>query len=114
MQEEIKKKLKKGPEQQLVVGPLVERLVSYGWSLGQIVFGKNEWKVPKTPSEASKRENRYREIEVPIPESEAWAKKVSKPFREYFTGIADAKSNFVKSTSKDEFDYIASVSAFDK
>lgn len=56
MQEEIKKKLKKGPEQQLVVGPLVERLVSYGWSLGQIVFGKNEWKIPKTPSEASKRE----------------------------------------------------------
>ncbi|WP_314857148.1 N-6 DNA methylase [Stomatobaculum longum] len=53
---EIKEKLKSGPEQQLVVGPLVSYLVELGWKLDQIFFGKNEWKVPKTPSEASKRE----------------------------------------------------------
>ena len=48
--------LKEGPEQVLTVGPLVEKLLNNGWKLGQIIFGKNEWKVPKTPSEASKRE----------------------------------------------------------
>ncbi len=52
----ISNKLKDGPEQTLVVGPLVAQLINNGWDFGQIVFGKNEWKVPKTPSEASKRE----------------------------------------------------------
>ena len=52
----IKEKLKDGPEQTLVVGPLVEQLIKCGWSHDQIIYGKNEWKVPKTPSEASKRE----------------------------------------------------------
>lgn len=52
----ISKKLKNGPEQQKVVGPIVQMLVDKGWDLDQIVFGKNEWKVPKTPSEASKRD----------------------------------------------------------
>ena len=56
MNTDISEKLKAGPEQQLVVGPIVEILVSNGWNLGQIVFGKSEWRVPKTPSEASKRE----------------------------------------------------------
>jgi type I restriction enzyme M protein len=50
--------LKEGPEQQLVVGPIVEQLVNTGWDWKQIIFGKNEWKIPKTPSEASKRERR--------------------------------------------------------
>ena len=50
---EIKKKLKTGPEQQLVVGPIVQLLVDKGWDLGQIYYGKNEWRVPKSPSEAS-------------------------------------------------------------
>lgn len=52
----IAEKLKDGPEQTLVVGPLVALLIKNGWAVEQIVFGKNEWKVPKTPSEASKRE----------------------------------------------------------
>lgn len=43
----------------MVVKPLVELLVSKGWDLDQILFGTNEWKVPKTPSEASKREARH-------------------------------------------------------
>ena len=55
--EYISSKLKDTPEQQLVVGPIVKRLVDIGWSIDQIVFGRNEWKVPKTPSEASKREH---------------------------------------------------------
>ncbi len=56
MNKDILSELKDTPEQTLVVGPLVELLVKGGWQLGQLVYGKNEWKVPKTPSEASKRE----------------------------------------------------------
>lgn len=56
MNKDIVSKLKDTPEQKLVVGPLVEQLINGGWSLGQIIFGKNEWKIPQTPSEASKRE----------------------------------------------------------
>src|SRR4051812_22255113 len=49
-------KLKDTPEQQTVVGPLVMYLYSIGWSLDQMVFGKAEWRVPKSPSEQTKRE----------------------------------------------------------
>lgn len=52
----IQKKLKNIKEQKYVVGPLVERLCSLGWHLDQIIFGKKEWLVPKTPSEATERE----------------------------------------------------------
>jgi len=52
----IAAKLKDTPEQQGVVGPVVERLCKVGWSLEQIVFGKSEWRVPKSPSEQTKRE----------------------------------------------------------
>lgn len=53
----ISEQLKEGPEQQLVVGPLVEYLIKEkGYKLGQIFFGKNEWRVPKNPSEAARRE----------------------------------------------------------
>lgn len=58
LSEEIKKKLKETPEQTNVVGPLVAQLVAYGWDLEQIIFGKSEWRVPKSPSEATKREKR--------------------------------------------------------
>ena len=43
---------------QLVVFPLVKHLVGLGWLLEQITFGKREWRVPKNPSEASKREKK--------------------------------------------------------
>ena len=56
LSKKIAEKLKDGPEQQKVVGPLVQQLLNDGWSYDQIIFGKNEWKIPKTPSEASKRE----------------------------------------------------------
>jgi type I restriction enzyme M protein len=52
----IAAKLKDTPEQHGVVGPVVERLCEIGWSLEQIVFGKSEWRVPKSPSEQTKRE----------------------------------------------------------
>lgn len=55
--EKITERLKKNtPEQQKVTGPLVAYLISIGWKLEQIVFGKKEWRVPKVPSEATKRE----------------------------------------------------------
>ncbi|MDO4545807.1 MAG: N-6 DNA methylase [Bacillota bacterium] len=56
MNAEIISRLKEGPEQNLVVGSLVQRLIDNGWKIGQILFGHNEWRVPKNPSEASKRE----------------------------------------------------------
>ena len=40
VQDEIKKKLKDTPEQRDVVGPLVAYLVTAGWNLEQIIFGK--------------------------------------------------------------------------
>lgn len=43
----IREKLKDGPEQELVVGPLVERLVSNGWKIEQIVYGKMNGKFLK-------------------------------------------------------------------
>jgi len=51
--------LKTTPEQQLVVGPLVQHLLDLGWKREQIIFGKKEWFVPKTPSEQTKREKRH-------------------------------------------------------
>ena len=58
LSEQIKEKLKKrSPEQELVVGPLVEYLCSkLEWDINQIAFGRKEWRVPKSPSEATKRE----------------------------------------------------------
>lgn len=53
---EILDKLKQTPEQLTVVGPLVEYLRSVGWILDQMIFGKQEWRVPKSPSEATRRE----------------------------------------------------------
>jgi len=52
----IQSQLKNTPEQREVVGPLVARLLAAGWNLDQIVFGRSEWRVPKSPSEATKRE----------------------------------------------------------
>lgn len=53
----VEAKLKtKSPEQALVVGPLARFLISIGWDIEQMMFGKKEWRVPKSPSEAHKRE----------------------------------------------------------
>lgn len=55
---------------------------------------------------------RYREVAIPLPKSENWAKEVSMPFAKYFKGIAKSKEIFGEETQKDSFNYIASVSAF--
>lgn len=52
----ISSALRNTNEQQQVVGPLVQFLVSIGWDLNQLIFGEKEWLVPKRPSEAFKRE----------------------------------------------------------
>lgn len=52
----VAEKLKDTPEQRTVVGPLVAYLLELGWKLEQIIFGKSEWRIPKSPSEATKRE----------------------------------------------------------
>ncbi|MFO0826557.1 MAG: N-6 DNA methylase [Phycisphaerales bacterium] len=52
----ISAQLKSGPEQRTVVGPLVASLVANGWRLDQILFGRHEWRVPKSPSQAHQRE----------------------------------------------------------
>ena len=56
---EIDKRLKNTPEQKKVVGPLVSYLIDNGWQIEQIIFGKKEWRIPKTPSEATRREKGY-------------------------------------------------------
>lgn len=56
MPDKVEESLKNTTEQKTVVGPLVRKLIASGWSIDQMVFGKKEWKVPKTPSEATKRE----------------------------------------------------------
>lgn len=53
---EISVRLKDIPEQLTVTGPLVGYLLSIGWRLEQLVFGKKEWRIPKSPFEATKRE----------------------------------------------------------
>lgn len=65
---EIVNQLKEGPEQRLVVGPLVEYLCSKGYKLEQIRFGKKEWSLPQNPSEAARREKgeKYRGYPVDI------------------------------------------------
>ena len=64
--EAISSKLQDTTEQVLVVGPLVARLVDLGWSLEQIVFGKTEWRVPKSPSEHTKREKGRSFVGFPV------------------------------------------------
>ncbi len=56
LRERIRSALKNTTEQRQVVGPLVEYLCGIGWAIEQIIFGKSEWRVPKTPSEQTKRE----------------------------------------------------------
>jgi type I restriction enzyme M protein len=53
---EVKAGLLKTTEQTAVVGPLIEVLVRRGWKLSQMRYGKHEWRVPKNPSQATRRE----------------------------------------------------------
>ena len=53
--------------------------------------------------------SRYREIILPKPKSKAWANRVSKNLRTYFTTVADAKGKLIESVQKDKFKYVANV-----
>lgn len=59
-------KLKNIPEQKKVVGPLVEYLCSVGWHIEQIIFGTQEWRVPKSPSELHNREKKQSYSGFPV------------------------------------------------
>lgn len=56
--------------------------------------------------------NRYREIILPAPKSAKWALEVSKPFRDCFETIGNAKEKFVRQLASDKFAYVASASSF--
>lgn len=56
LRDAVAAKLRDTPEQNIVVGPLVLFLLAQGWQFNQIIFGKSEWRVPKTPSQATRRE----------------------------------------------------------
>lgn len=53
--------------------------------------------------------DRYREIRLPWPKSEAWAREISAPFRTYFRTVAECKTEFRERVLADGYDYIASV-----
>lgn len=62
----IREKLKDIPEQIDVVGPIVQRLIALGWELDQMMFGKKEWGVPKTPSSSNSREKGRKYDSFPV------------------------------------------------
>lgn len=66
LSQKIAERLKPSTEQQQVVGPLVHRLCKQGWKIEQIFFGKKEWRVPKSPSELTKREKCKRYAGFPV------------------------------------------------
>ena len=52
---------------------------------------------------------RYREVVLPKPPNEMWAREKSEAFRRYFEGIAERKSHFEHKVKNDEFQYTANV-----
>lgn len=78
--DEIRRRLKNTPEQRLVVGPIVQYLVDLGWGVGQMAFGKKEWRVPKSPSAASERAKGDKTqgfpVDIAVFESEQKAKQL--------------------------------------
>lgn len=54
-----------GPEYNLTTLPLIEKLENLGWDINQIQFNP-QWKVPKSPSEATKREGDKRFDGFPV------------------------------------------------
>jgi type I restriction enzyme M protein len=55
--------------------------------------------------------DRYREVIIPKPPSRDWAEKTSRPMATYFRATADARTEFVKEISADDFEYVANVRA---
>jgi type I restriction enzyme M protein len=55
--------------------------------------------------------NRYREIILPKPSSATWAEDKSRPFRDYFEAVAQARDAFIDEISASGLDYVANVRA---
>lgn len=53
--------------------------------------------------------NRYKEIVLPKPPDESWAKQQSEPFRVYFNSIAEARAAFTESLEDERTLYTANV-----
>ena len=53
--------------------------------------------------------DRYKEIVIPDPPDQDWAREKSGAFRAYFQTIATAREGFNRTVAEDGFDYIASV-----
>lgn len=52
---------------------------------------------------------RYREVVLPEPPDEKWARTKGEAFREYFETIAGARRRFVNTVGNDGLDYVANV-----
>lgn len=55
--------------------------------------------------------DRWKEIVLPKPKNAAWAKEMSKAFRDYFCTLAKAKETFTERIHHSEFQFVANVSA---
>ncbi len=53
--------------------------------------------------------DRYKEILLPKPQSSGWAGSASAAFREYFTTLAAARTQFRARLTESGFEYIASA-----
>lgn len=84
------------------------------WALSLIETRKQWQRVTLMQTNREDVGQRYKEILIPLPPTASWAQKVSAPFSNYFEGLANEKKKFIETTSKDDFSYIASVSAFEK
>lgn len=56
---------KEGPENKYTRMPLIQQLIEMGWDINQMQYSP-EWVVPKTPSEASKREKKAKFQGFPV------------------------------------------------
>ncbi len=54
---------------------------------------------------------RFREIILPKPKSHEWGIATSRAFRDYFTTIASAKTEFINSVNNSDFDHVANVAS---
>ena len=53
--------------------------------------------------------NRFREVIIPRPKSEAWATSTSAAFKDYFETIAKARTSFVEAVKTSKFEHVANV-----
>lgn len=73
---------------------------------------RNQWqRVALMQTNREDVSRRYREIMVPVPPSKGEALELSKAFRDYFTTLAAARTQFVDALNSTPLEYIASATA---